>query len=191
MSNRSACALDDAPWPNGSGFITSRKTDRCLYDGARQRGQFVGYSLQQQAWRPRQCVNGCKLPPFRRGFTFGERAAFLAEPAKLRDAAESSLRGPSPNPQDRGRVPVRAVPLPSVLRVRRNNHDGSTAVPRFSFEVLRPRCLRIEPAHCQYARVRREGITEAAGKVQSPGLIHYSRGHITVIDRPRLEAWAC
>jgi CRP-like cAMP-binding protein len=39
--------------------------------------------------------------------------------------------------------------------------------------------------------VRREGVTEAAGKLQSAGLIHYSRGRITVIDRPRLEARAC
>jgi CRP-like cAMP-binding protein len=39
--------------------------------------------------------------------------------------------------------------------------------------------------------VRREGVTEAAGKLQDAGLIHYSRGHITVLDRPRLEARAC
>ncbi|MGA9333453.1 MAG: Crp/Fnr family transcriptional regulator [Rudaea sp.] len=39
--------------------------------------------------------------------------------------------------------------------------------------------------------VRREGVTEAAGKLQAAGLIHYSRGHITVLDRPRLEAQAC
>ena len=39
--------------------------------------------------------------------------------------------------------------------------------------------------------VRREGVTEAAGKLQAAGLIHYSRGHITVLDRPRLEALAC
>jgi CRP-like cAMP-binding protein len=39
--------------------------------------------------------------------------------------------------------------------------------------------------------VRREGVTEAAGKLQSAGLIHYSRGHITVLDRPRLEARVC
>ena len=39
--------------------------------------------------------------------------------------------------------------------------------------------------------VRREGVTEAAGKLQSAGLIHYSRGRITVIDRSRLEARAC
>jgi CRP-like cAMP-binding protein len=39
--------------------------------------------------------------------------------------------------------------------------------------------------------VRREGVTEAAGKLQGDGLIHYSRGHITVTDRPRLEARVC
>jgi CRP-like cAMP-binding protein len=39
--------------------------------------------------------------------------------------------------------------------------------------------------------VRREGVTEAAGKLQGAGLIHYSRGRITVIDRPGLEARAC
>ena len=39
--------------------------------------------------------------------------------------------------------------------------------------------------------VRREGVTEAAGKLQAAGLIYYSRGHITVLDRPRLEALAC
>jgi len=39
--------------------------------------------------------------------------------------------------------------------------------------------------------VRREGVTEAAGKLQAQGLIHYSRGHITVLDRPGLEARVC
>jgi len=39
--------------------------------------------------------------------------------------------------------------------------------------------------------VRREGVTEAAGKLQAAGLINYSRGHITVLDRPRLEVQAC
>jgi CRP-like cAMP-binding protein len=39
--------------------------------------------------------------------------------------------------------------------------------------------------------VRREGVTEAAGNVQRAGLIHYSRGRITVLDRPGLEARAC
>ena len=39
--------------------------------------------------------------------------------------------------------------------------------------------------------VRREGVTEAAGKLQTAGLIQYSRGKITVIDRPRLEARVC
>jgi CRP-like cAMP-binding protein len=39
--------------------------------------------------------------------------------------------------------------------------------------------------------VRREGVTEAAGKLQSAGLIEYRRGKITVLDRPRLQARSC
>ena len=39
--------------------------------------------------------------------------------------------------------------------------------------------------------VRREGVTEAAGKLQERGLISYSRGHITVLDRAGLEKRAC
>ncbi len=39
--------------------------------------------------------------------------------------------------------------------------------------------------------VRREGITEAAGKLQRAGLISYRRGHITVLDRSGLESLTC
>jgi len=39
--------------------------------------------------------------------------------------------------------------------------------------------------------VRREGVTDAAGKLQKQGVIEYSRGHITVIDRPKLELLSC
>ena len=39
--------------------------------------------------------------------------------------------------------------------------------------------------------MRREGVTEAAGHLQQAGLIHYSRGKITVLDRPKLEARVC
>jgi CRP-like cAMP-binding protein len=39
--------------------------------------------------------------------------------------------------------------------------------------------------------VRREGVTEAAGKLQDQGVIRYSRGRITVLDRRRLEKLSC
>lgn len=39
--------------------------------------------------------------------------------------------------------------------------------------------------------VRREGITEAARNLQKRGIIHYSRGRITVLDRTGLEALTC
>ncbi len=38
---------------------------------------------------------------------------------------------------------------------------------------------------------RRAGVSEAAGKLQDEGLIRYKRGHITVVDRERLEAISC
>jgi len=39
--------------------------------------------------------------------------------------------------------------------------------------------------------VRREGVTEAAGKLQDLGVIRYQRGHITVLDRAKLEELCC
>jgi len=39
--------------------------------------------------------------------------------------------------------------------------------------------------------VRRESITEAAGKLQHAGIIRYRRGHITVLDRSGLETHVC
>ncbi len=39
--------------------------------------------------------------------------------------------------------------------------------------------------------VRREGVTEAAGDLHKAGLIRYQRGHITVLDRPKLEKRTC
>ena len=39
--------------------------------------------------------------------------------------------------------------------------------------------------------VRREGVTEAALRLQEAGVIRYARGHIKVLDRPALEARSC
>ncbi|MHB9020830.1 MAG: Crp/Fnr family transcriptional regulator [Halothiobacillus sp.] len=39
--------------------------------------------------------------------------------------------------------------------------------------------------------VRREGVTDAAGKLQKLGIIQYHRGRITVLDRPKLEQHSC
>ena len=39
--------------------------------------------------------------------------------------------------------------------------------------------------------VRREGVSDAAGKLQKLGVIRYSRGKITVLDRDRLEQLSC
>jgi CRP-like cAMP-binding protein len=39
--------------------------------------------------------------------------------------------------------------------------------------------------------VRREGVTEAAGKLQQSGMISYRRGHITVLNREGLERHVC
>ena len=38
---------------------------------------------------------------------------------------------------------------------------------------------------------RRESVTVAAGHLQDAGLIHYCRGHITILDRHGLESNAC
>ncbi len=39
--------------------------------------------------------------------------------------------------------------------------------------------------------VRREGVTEAAGRLQAAGMVHCYRGHLAVLDCRRLEAEAC
>lgn len=53
-------------------------------------------------------------------------------------------------------------------------------------------CLTMTQEQIAYALgVRREGISDAAGRLQKLGVIEYSRGHIAVLDRNRLEALTC
>jgi len=62
-----------------------------------------------------------------------------------------------------------------------------SSLDRLSSNVLR----MTQEMIAEMLGVRREGVTEAAGKLQKAGLIHYGRGHIVVLDRSRLEAQAC
>ena len=54
----------------------------------------------------------------------------------------------------------------------------------------RPRdaCAEVTLISC---KLRRVGVTEAAGKLQRLNLINYVRGHIIVLDRPGLERHVC
>ena len=53
-------------------------------------------------------------------------------------------------------------------------------------------CLKItQEVIANMLSVRRESVTEAAGKLQKLGVIEYHRGQITVIDRQKLEALCC
>ena len=58
----------------------------------------------------------------------------------------------------------------------------------------RAHCDRFRATHefmAYMLRVRRVGITAAAGKLQRSGLIEYRRGNLTVLNRTGLEAAAC
>jgi CRP-like cAMP-binding protein len=54
-----------------------------------------------------------------------------------------------------------------------------------------PRITMTQELIANMLGVRREGVTEAAGKLQKAGVISYHRGHIEVLDRPKLERMSC
>jgi CRP-like cAMP-binding protein len=54
-----------------------------------------------------------------------------------------------------------------------------------------PRLTMTQELIANMLGVRREGVTEAAGKLQAMGVISYSRGRIVVLDRPKLESLSC
>ncbi|MEO7743542.1 MAG: Crp/Fnr family transcriptional regulator [Usitatibacter sp.] len=54
-----------------------------------------------------------------------------------------------------------------------------------------PEILMTQELIANMLGVRREGVTEAAGKLQNAGVITYRRGHIKVLDRKQLESMSC
>ena len=54
-----------------------------------------------------------------------------------------------------------------------------------------PKLIMTQELIANMLGVRREGVTQAAGRLQEDGIIRYSRGTITVLDRPKLEARVC
>jgi CRP-like cAMP-binding protein len=57
--------------------------------------------------------------------------------------------------------------------------------------LLSPELTMTQELIANMLGVRREGVTEAAGRLQKLGVITYQRGHISVLDRPRLEQLCC
>lgn len=57
--------------------------------------------------------------------------------------------------------------------------------------LAEPRLTMTQDLIANMLGVRREGVTQAAGKLQKLGAIRYRRGHIEVLDRPRLESLSC
>lgn len=61
-----------------------------------------------------------------------------------------------------------------------------------SLDRLPGNCLKMTQERiAEMLGVRRESVNEAAGKLQTLGIIEYSRGHIAVLDRFRLEKLSC
>ena len=57
--------------------------------------------------------------------------------------------------------------------------------------LAKPELVMTQELIANMLGVRREGVTEAAGKLQRAGVIEYRRGHIKVLDRMRLEGMSC
>ena len=98
------------------------------------------------------------------------------------------------------RASSRALPIPftvaynhSAIRMR----GSAAAWPACRWLLLSldrlpgPELLMTQELIANMLGVRREGVTEAAHKLQAAGLIRYSRGHITVLDRQGLETRSC
>jgi CRP-like cAMP-binding protein len=87
------------------------------------------------------------------------------------------------------------ITLTAQTAVCNRYHDIEQQLCRWLLLCLdRSASSELTATHEQIANmlgVRREGVTEAAGKLQKLGLVHCGRGHISVIDRAGLEARCC
>jgi len=83
----------------------------------------------------------------------------------------------------------------SQTAVCNRHHTIDQQLCRFlllSFDRLPSRCLMMtQELIANMLGVRREGVTEAAGKLQRMGVIEYRRGHIKILDRAKLERLSC
>lgn len=83
----------------------------------------------------------------------------------------------------------------SQLSACNRHHSVTQQLTRWLLLALdREQAVELKVTHQAIAHrlgVRREGITEATGKLEQAGIILHSRGSITVLDRKRLEATCC
>jgi len=106
-------------------------------------------------------------------------------------------RTPSPSLCSYGPVKMGAAPITQMAQtaVCNRHHTVDQQLCRWlllSLDRLRSAELSMtQELIANMLGVRREGVTEAAGKLQKLGVIAYRRGRITVLDRARLEQLSC
>jgi len=71
------------------------------------------------------------------------------------------------------------------------DRNVSTSLSAMDFRLPSNQLVMTQELIADMLGVRRAGATDAAGKLQKLGVIQYRRGHITVLDRPKLEHLSC
>ncbi len=84
------------------------------------------------------------------------------------------------------------IAMPTVCS---SKHSNEQQIIRWIMNTLdKTQGLSLQITHQEIADtlgIRRESVTLAAGKLSQEGLIEVTRGHLQVLDRPKLEARAC